>query len=131
MICCHLETCPFCAVEPGRIWLESEHALAVPAAHPVADGHMVVVPRKHVSTIYELTMPEQQALWDLVGEVRQRLLTGLMPDGFSIGFNDTMHDGVSADHAAVHVVPRRRGDSPELPDGVEWVTDDHVAAWKK
>jgi diadenosine tetraphosphate (Ap4A) HIT family hydrolase len=131
MICCHLESCPFCTVEPGRTWLESEHALALPDACPVADGHTVVVPRTHVSTIYKLTMPEQQALWDLIGEVRRRLLAGLTPDGFSIGFNDTMHGGVSADHAAVHVVPRRRGDNPELPVGVEWVTDDHVAAWKK
>jgi diadenosine tetraphosphate (Ap4A) HIT family hydrolase len=97
----------------------------------MADGHTVVAPRKHVSTIYELTLLEQQALWELVGEVRTRLLSGLMPVGFSIGFNDTLHDGISAEHAVVHVVPRRRGETPELRNGVEWVTEDHVAAWAK
>jgi diadenosine tetraphosphate (Ap4A) HIT family hydrolase len=77
--------------------------------------------RKHVSTIYELTVLEQEALWDLVGEVRSRLLTGLMPDGFSVGFNDL---NSAADHAAVHVVTRWRGVPPELPDSIEWITDD-------
>lgn len=76
-------------------------------------------------------MPEQRALWDLVSEVRQRLITGLMPDGFSIGFSDTLHDGVSADHAAVHMVPHRRGDSPQLRADIEWVTDDLTLPSKK
>jgi diadenosine tetraphosphate (Ap4A) HIT family hydrolase len=123
--------CPFCAVDPRCIWVESEHAVAVPDACPLADGHTVVVPRKHVSTIYELTILEQHAVWDLVGEVRKRLLTGLTPDGFSIGFSDAIPDGVTAGHAAVHVVPRRHGDSPELPDNIEWVTDDRVLAFDK
>jgi hypothetical protein len=35
--------------------------------------------RQHVSTIYELSIAEQRAIWELVGEVRQRLLTGLKP----------------------------------------------------
>jgi hypothetical protein len=50
-------------------------------AYPVADGHTLIVPRKHVSTIYELSDAERKALWKLVGEVRERLLTGLRPDG--------------------------------------------------
>jgi diadenosine tetraphosphate (Ap4A) HIT family hydrolase len=113
------------------VWIETPHAVAFPDGAPMADGHTVVAPRKHVSTIYELTLLEQQALWELVGEVRTRLLSGLMPVGFSIGFNDTLHDGISAEHAVVHVVPRRRGETPELRNGVEWVTEDHVAAWAK
>jgi diadenosine tetraphosphate (Ap4A) HIT family hydrolase len=69
-----------------------------------------------------LTLIEQQALWELVGEVRPRLLSGLMPEGFSIGFNDTLHEGISAEHAVVHVVSRRRGETPEFRGGIEWVT---------
>jgi len=93
----------------------------MPDTDPLADGHTVIVPTRHVSTIYELTIIEQAALWALVSGVRARLLTGLMPEGFSIGFNDVEHGG--ADHAVVHVVPRQRGDTPGLPSGIEWVTD--------
>jgi hypothetical protein len=45
----------FCNIDSGRIWLESEHAIAVPDAFPIADGHTIIAPRKRVGTIYELT----------------------------------------------------------------------------
>src|SRR6476646_5396309 len=78
-------TCPFCNVGADRIWIENEHAIAFPDAFRVTDGHILVVPRKHVSSTHELEMDEQQAIWKLAGEVRQRLLTGLKPpDGFNI-----------------------------------------------
>jgi diadenosine tetraphosphate (Ap4A) HIT family hydrolase len=51
-----------------RMWIENEHAFA--DAYPVTDGHTLVVPRKQVSSIYELSADEQTAIWDLVGEVR-------------------------------------------------------------
>ena len=56
-------------------------------------GVTVILPRKHMGTIYELTALEQEALWQLVSEVR--LVTGLTLDGFSIGRNDVMHEGVT------------------------------------
>ena len=42
-------------------------------------------------------------MWALVADVRGRLLTGLMPDRFDIGFDDGVH-------AAVDLVPRRKSD---------------------
>ncbi len=42
----------------ARIWIETELTLAI-SAFPVAEGHTLAVPRKHVNTIYELTIPEQ------------------------------------------------------------------------
>ena len=98
----NLEPCPFCPVPRDRIWIETEHAIAFADAYPVADGHTLVIPRKHVVTIYELTIPEQTAIWELVGEVRERLLTGLKPDGFNIGFNDGLAAGQTVMHAHVH-----------------------------
>lgn len=83
-----MSVCPFCSLDGNRKWIENEHALAFPDAFPLTDGHTLVIPRKHVGSIYELSAGEQSAIWDLVAEVRQRLLTGLRPDGFNIGVND-------------------------------------------
>ena len=44
---------PVLMVSPDRIWLQTEHAIAF-AHDPARDGHMLVVPRKHVGTVYEL-----------------------------------------------------------------------------
>jgi diadenosine tetraphosphate (Ap4A) HIT family hydrolase len=122
-----LEPCPYCSVEPGRAWIENEHAIALAHSGAIADGHTIILPRKHVGTIYELTPLEQEAVWVLVAEARRHLLTGLTPDGFSVGFNDAMHDGVTTEHAAVFVVPRRRNDGLALPAGIDWVTSDRLA----
>ena len=126
-----MDPCPFCIIESARIWIETEVALAIPDAFPVALGHTLVVPRKHVSTIYELTIPEHGALWELVGEVRSRLLAGLKPDGFNIGFNDGLAAGQTVAHAHIHVIPRREGDVPDPRGGVRWVIAHNAAYWKK
>ena len=65
-----MSACPFCSLDPSRKWIENDHALAFPDAFPLTDGHTLVIPRKHVASIYELTADEQSAVWDLVAEVR-------------------------------------------------------------
>jgi HIT domain len=47
----------------------------------------------------------------LVAEVRQRLLTGLKPDGFNVGFNDGLAAGQTVEHAHVHIIPRVKSGS--------------------
>jgi diadenosine tetraphosphate (Ap4A) HIT family hydrolase len=103
-----LDSCPFCSIEPACIWTENDAAIAFPDSYPVADGHTLVAPRKHVNTIYELNIPEQGAIWTLVGEVREHLLAELKPDGFNIGFNDGLAAGQTVLHAHVHVIPHRQ-----------------------
>ena len=124
-------TCPFCSLDPSRKWVENEHALAFPDAYPLADGHTLVIPRKHVSSIYELTAEEQSAIWSLVAEVRNRLLTGLKPDAFNIGLNDGLAAGQTVEHAHVHVIPRRKGDVPDPRGGIRWIIDDKANYWAK
>jgi diadenosine tetraphosphate (Ap4A) HIT family hydrolase len=128
---CRVGHCPFCFVSPDRICIATEHALAIADEFPVAGGHTLVVPRKHVSTIYELEISAQQAIWELVSEVRQRLLTGLKPDGFNIGFNDGLAAGQTIQRAHVHVIPRRTGDVPDPRGGIRWVVAENAPYWKK
>ena len=80
--------CPFCEISAERAWLANGVAVAVADAYPLAEGHTLVVPRRHVSSIYELLATEQSEVWKLVAEVRRRLLAEHHPDGFNIGVND-------------------------------------------
>jgi diadenosine tetraphosphate (Ap4A) HIT family hydrolase len=105
--------------------------VAVPDAFPVTEGHTLVVPRKHVTTIYLFNAAEQKAIWALVAEVRERLLAGLKPDGFNIGFNDGLAAGQTVEHDHVHVIPLRAGDVPDPRGGMRWVIADNAAYWEK
>ena len=126
-----MSACPFCSLSPERLWIEEEHVVAISDAFPVTDGHTLVIPRKHVSTVYELSPVEQNAVWDLVSEVRQQLLASLKPDGFNIGLNDGLAAGQTVMHTHVHVIPRRSGDVPDPRGGIRWVIPDNASYWKR
>lgn len=126
-----LQRCPFCNIGPGLVWLETEHAIALPDAYPVTNGHTLVVSRTHVGSIYELTVLGQEAVWDLVRTVREHLLAQLSPDGFNIGFNDGRAAGQTIEHAHIHVIPRHVGDVLDPRGGIRWVIPERAAYWKK
>jgi diadenosine tetraphosphate (Ap4A) HIT family hydrolase len=124
-------SCPFCSLDASRKWIEHEHAIAFADAYPVADGHTLVTPRKHVASIYELSADVQSAVWELVAQVRERLLVGLKPDGFNIGVNDGAAAGQTVEHAHVHIIPRRNGDVTDPRGGIRWIIDDKANYWSK
>jgi diadenosine tetraphosphate (Ap4A) HIT family hydrolase len=84
-----------------------------------------------VGSIYELSVDEQSAVWDLVAEVRQRLLTGLTPDAFNIGVNDGLAAGQTVEHAHVHIIPRWKGDRADPRGGIRWIIDEKANYWSK
>jgi diadenosine tetraphosphate (Ap4A) HIT family hydrolase len=64
--------CLFCPLDLAHIWIENEHAIAFAPADPIADGHMVIAPHKHVATVYALTANEQAAVRPASGGCQQR-----------------------------------------------------------
>jgi len=121
--------CPFCQLDFSRVVVSTEHAIAFRDGYPIADGHSLVVPRRHVASLFDLAEEERSAVWKLVGEVREDLKRDLTPDGFNIGLNDGEAAGQTVMHAHVHVIPRRRGDTPDPRGGVRWVLPDRAAYW--
>ena len=122
-------TCPFCDLDSSRIYLETDAALAIPDAFPIAQGHTLVVPKRHVASLFDLSDEEQAAVWRLVTMVRAKLWHDLNPDGFNIGINDGQAAGQTVCHAHVHVIPRREGDSADPRGGIRWVIPDKARYW--
>jgi diadenosine tetraphosphate (Ap4A) HIT family hydrolase len=76
-------TCPFCErIRHGPYTAESTDAVAVRDAYPVTAGHTLVIPRRHVSSIYDLPEAERADVWTLVGQVRSQLAEECSPQGF-------------------------------------------------
>jgi diadenosine tetraphosphate (Ap4A) HIT family hydrolase len=122
-------SCPFCHLERSRIALENEAARAFPDAFPVAEGHTLVVPTRHVASLFDLPEVEQAALWRLVALARGRLMDELKPDGFNVGVNDGAAAGQTVMHAHVHVIPRRVGDVADPRGGVRRVVPAKAQYW--
>lgn len=124
-----IKPCPFCCLEPTRIVLEKDAAVAFLDGFPVTQGHTLVVPKRHVASLFELPDEEQAAVWNLVALVRAKLMAEESPDGFNIGLNDGTAAGQTVMHAHVHVVPRRHGDVADPRGGVRWVVPKTAAYW--
>lgn len=121
--------CPFCHLEKPRIRLENDSAAAFLDAYPVAEGHILVVPKRHVASLFDLFEEEQAEIWTLVARVRAKLMDEHKLDGFNIGVNDGLAAGQTVLHAHVHVIPRRTGDVADPRGGVRWIIPSKAQYW--
>ncbi|MBU6330635.1 MAG: DEAD/DEAH box helicase family protein, partial [Acidobacteria bacterium] len=96
-------------------------AFAIRDKYPVSDGHSLVIPNREISTWWEATPEERQALFELVDVIRAQLLESHSPEGFNVGFNAGDVAGQTIDHLHIHVIPRYRGDMPDPRGGVRHV----------
>ena len=111
--------CPFCGVASPV--LESDLAVALEDRYPVAPGHLLVVPRRHVAEYFAATPEEKSALWALVEEAKAHLDRTRKPDGYNLGVNVGAAAGQTVFHLHVHVIPRYRGDMSDPAGGVRGV----------
>jgi diadenosine tetraphosphate (Ap4A) HIT family hydrolase len=123
--------CPFCdRLVTDSLVAQSHSAAALPDGFPVSRGHALVVPRRHVDSIYDLDLTEQADLWHLVAQVRDQLAREFHPGGFNIGVNDGPAAGQTIEHAHIHVIPRWKGDVPDPRGGIRWVLPDKARYWE-
>jgi diadenosine tetraphosphate (Ap4A) HIT family hydrolase len=123
-------TCPFCTIKESLIVAQNATAIAFRDAYPVTDGHTLVIPRQHVSSIFDLCESDQIQLWQLVADVRSTLTDQLSPAGFNIGINDGQAAGQTVPHAHIHIIPRFQGDVLDPRGGVRWIIPEKAVYWE-
>jgi diadenosine tetraphosphate (Ap4A) HIT family hydrolase len=126
-----MSACPFCDFDRARLVLESESAIALRDGFPVADGHTLVIPRRHVPSIFQLSAPDQAALWVLVADVRELLIKDDFADAINIGVNDGWAAGQTIEHAHIHLIPRRRGDVADPRGGIRNIIPSKARYWEE
>jgi diadenosine tetraphosphate (Ap4A) HIT family hydrolase len=126
-----MNNCPFCNLDKSRVILANAHALAIYDGYPISPGHTLLIPKRHVASFFELTAEEQTAMFFLLAEMRQLLLTERNPDGFNIGINDGAAAGQTVMHLHIHLIPRYAGDMTDPRGGVRWIFPDKAAYWDK
>ena len=123
--------CPFCKLSDRECIHVTSVARAFRDQFPVSPGHTLVIPAKHVASLFDLEADEQAELWKLVAVVRLQLETEFHPDGFNIGLNDGTAAGQTVMHAHIHVIPRFKGDVIDPRGGVRWVVAEKADYWSK
>ena len=110
--------CPFCALPHARIVAEAPLTFTIRDAYPVSPGHTLVIPKRHMASLAEVTLEEQVALLRAIAQARVDLDADLHPDAYNIGINDGVAAGQTVMHLHVHLIPRFIGDVPNPRGGV-------------
>ncbi|MBE9051254.1 HIT domain-containing protein [Nostocales cyanobacterium LEGE 11386] len=104
--------CIFCNPHKNlKLLTESATAYAIFDGYPISKGHILVIPKRHVSNYFELPLKEQSACWFMVNKVQQILKVEFDPDGFNIGININREAGQNIMHTSIHIIPRYKGDT--------------------
>ncbi|MEI6140692.1 MAG: bifunctional class I SAM-dependent methyltransferase/HIT family protein [Mariniphaga sp.] len=115
-------SCIFCRPSINLKYIaESVTAYATYDGYPVSKGHALIIPKKHISSYFELTPKEQFELWQLANFVQKYLLKKYSPDGFNVGININKSAGQTIFHAHIHLIPRYTGDIVKPNGGVRHV----------
>lgn len=114
--------CVFCSIlkekkdEKNYIVKRSNHCFSVLNIYPYNNGHLMVMPYRHVGELTKLKAEEKKDLFELL-EVMQVLLDKTMkPTGYNIGMNIGRVAGAGfPGHLHIHIVPRWSGDVNFMP----------------
>jgi histidine triad (HIT) family protein len=107
-----MSTCLFCRIVnreiPAAIVYEDDRVLAFNDINPQAPSHVLVIPKRHVTSLNDLG-PEDDAL---IGEVVRRAATvasdrGLSNGGFRTVFNTGRDGGQTVSHVHLHLLGGR------------------------
>ena len=105
--------CLFCEIAagriPARIAYQDDGVLAFHDINPQAQSHVLVVPRKHISSLLELTPEDDVLLGSLVRKARDLAAElGLAESGFRLVFNCGEDAGYSVYHIHLHLLGGRK-----------------------
>ncbi len=94
----------------------SRHSFAILNLYPYNNGHLLIVPKRHVPEFSRLTDREILDLMALQNSMLKRIKQKLKPDGFNVGANLGRVAGAGIPgHLHLHIVPRWRGDTNFMP----------------
>jgi len=79
---------------------------------PYNNGHLMVIPNRHVATLGAATPEERRELIELTATAEAALTEAYAPHGLNMGVNLGKPAGAGIlDHVHMHVVPRWNGDT--------------------
>lgn len=111
--------CIFCKIVAGeipaeKIYEDEKHIVFLDIT-PVAQGHSLVVPKKHAERIENLTEEETADLFKTVHKIIKLINKKLEPKAIKIVQNNGKEAGQLVNHVHVHVIPFYKSEHVDYP----------------
>lgn len=109
--------CVFCTAlangdaDPLIVW-RGTHAFVILNLFPYNNGHLMVVPSRHIASLVDGTPEELSEIMELTRRSEIALREAFDPQGLNMGLNLGKAAGAGVlDHLHLHIVPRWTGDT--------------------
>lgn len=121
--------CPFCTLPESRIFLTNDCGKVVRDAFPISPGHTLIIPHRHIGSMFDLHTEEWSALLALLAAAKATLDKEFSPAAYNVGINDGPMAGQTVSHVHIHLIPRYAGDVPDTRGGVRWILPHRAKYW--
>ena len=112
--------CPFC--QSLEVVAEHNSVFAIKDNYPVTKGHHLIIPFRHTENYFSMNDQEREDTTALLKVLKLKLEEGdLTITGFNIGMNSGETAGQTVMHSHIHLIPRRKGDTPNPRGGIRGV----------
>lgn len=102
--------CIFCKLInreiPSAKIYEDEHVFAFMDIMPLTKGHILVIPKEHKESIYDLSEEQAANLFKVVPRLASALKDSYHPAGMNLLNNNGAPAGQSVFHFHLHLIPR-------------------------
>ena len=106
--------CIFCKIAAGEIpsvrVYEDDRVLAFMDINPLSEGHLLIIPKAHAATIYEITEDDFLAVMSATHKLADAVKKALNPDGINLLQLNGRAANQVVPHLHMHIVPRWSGD---------------------
>jgi histidine triad (HIT) family protein len=106
--------CVFCSIvakeQRAAIVYEDDHTVAFLDITAVMDGHMLVIPKRHATDIWDIAPEGAAAVMQTVHRMARQIRRVLKPDGLTLFQANRAAGWQDVFHLHVHLVPRMNGD---------------------
>ncbi len=90
---------------PGDFVHSDEHIVAIRDINPVAPVHILLIPRKPIPTVNDLTAQDEPLVGHMFSVARQLASAeGIADDGYRLIFNCNEHGGQEVYHLHLHLI---------------------------
>lgn len=110
-----MENCVFCKIVNGEIpslkIYEDEYTLVFMAKSEDVDGHMLVIPKKHVINLFDCNLETINQIMFTVKKVSNYCVNECGYSGVNLLHASNESAGQSIPHFHIHLIPRKNNDN--------------------
>lgn len=107
--------CIFCKIIQGdiqsTILYEDDHIVVFPDIHPKAKIHVLVIPKRHITSLFEVTDADAKLISQMICKL-PKLAKQLGAKGFRTLINTGKEGGQHVDHLHIHLLAGNLAEAP-------------------